>query len=244
MTVEEEEVKKPGQSPRDEFVEILRRLTHQISQPLTSLQGTLELALLGQLRASECGEVLQKAFEEVHRLAAAFATLQDVIEAEDPGENFQRINLKRVVRKVLKEVAPESRSRGVRLILGSLVDADVEVNPPRTEAILRELLRQLIQQGDPNRTLRTALLVRQSYAELSICDENSAAEEGVRAEAGSPTLDPGQEIRGIQLTWWRLRRSINAQGGRLETEKIPRRGICCRVIMPLASRDITAGGST
>lgn len=84
MNLEEEALEKPTQPSRDEFVEALRNQIHDLSQPLTSLQGSLEVALLGEMDEAECRQILEQSLEEARRIALGFVKLRKVLEAEDP----------------------------------------------------------------------------------------------------------------------------------------------------------------
>ena len=230
----------PGiSSPRPlaEFVEVLRKLTHELSQPLTALRGSLELALLGEVKDPGCRKVLQESLEEAHRLAAGLAALREALEAEDPGEDCQRVNWKQLLRKALEDVDLAARGKQLRLVLGPWADAPVKVNPPRVEAVLRDLLHQIIRHGARKRTIRIGLAVQEKTASLLICDEGPVSKAAVFAATTPPASNPAKDLQRMQLVWWILRRSIEAQGGRLEIEKTPPRGMRCYISLPLASSE-------
>ena len=42
-----------------DFLEVLRMLAHRLSQPLTTLLGSIEVALSGEMDESECRKVLE-----------------------------------------------------------------------------------------------------------------------------------------------------------------------------------------
>ena len=235
MSFEVAVVESPAQRSRKEFVEVLRKLVHELSQPLTSLRGSLEVALLGEMDESECRKVLEQSLEEAHRMAGDLATLREVLEAEDPGEGFQSVGWRQLAAKVVQDVAPIARGKGVRLVLKPLADADVKINLPRVEGVLRQLLQQVIRQGPRKRVIHIGLSVQESTASLSICDEGLAPEAAALATETLPALTPAGARGRTKLAWWILRRTIEVQGGWLEIEKIPRHGIRCRVFLPLAS---------
>jgi signal transduction histidine kinase len=74
-------------SHKDEFIEVLRNLTHQLSQPLTSLHGSIELSLLGEGDDCESCKTLRQALVEMDRMSQVLGALREVIEAEGSGEN-------------------------------------------------------------------------------------------------------------------------------------------------------------
>jgi K+-sensing histidine kinase KdpD len=224
--------------PRDEFIEVLRNLIHELSQPLTSLRGSLEVALLEETGSSEHGQVLEQCLEEAHRMAQGLGTLRNVLEAEDAGEYFQPVSWKQVVKEALKEVVPMAREKALQLIVESMADAYVKVNPPRFESVMRELLQQMILHGSRGQVIRMRLSVHESGALLTVCDGRLASDANATAKETKPATRLAEALYKDQPDWWILRRSIEGQGGRLEIEKNSRGGLCCRVYIPLASSEI------
>jgi signal transduction histidine kinase len=243
MDLEKEAVESSTQRPREEFVEVLRNLIHELSQPLTSLRGSLEVALLGDMDESECRKVLEQSLQETHRMARGLETLREVLEAEDPGEDFQLVDWKAFVTKVVEDVAPMAREKGLRLVLEPRTDAYVKVNPSRVESALRELLQRVIRNGPRKRVIRIGLSVQERTASLSVCDEGLAREVAAPAVSTQPASSLTGACESTQLAWWILRRSIEGQGGWLEIKKIPPRGVCCRVYLPLAPSNISCPAS-
>ncbi len=243
MNLDEEAVESSAQGRRDEFLEVLRKLIHKLSQPLTCLRGSLEVALLGEMDEDECRRVLAQLLEEAHRMARSLENLRAVLEAEDPGKDFQPLRWGRLVMKVLQEVAPLARRERLRLNFESRVDADVMVNPPRAEAALRQLFERVIRSGPRKRTINIQLSVQENTASLSICDDGPASKRGARARKTTPLVGVTGPGGQTQLDWWILRHAVESQGGRLEIEKTSRRGVCCRVYLPLASSEAAGSNS-
>jgi signal transduction histidine kinase len=231
MTHEDEAVERSGERTPSELVEILRRLIHELSQPLTALRGSLEVALLGEVKEPECRAILQQSLEEAHRLAAGLATLRDVLEAEDPGEDFHEVNWKQLVAKAVRETIPAARIKGLQIVVETLADAYVKVNAPRAEASLRELLRLLIQRSAQSGSLGIRLSTHEGNAELSI------SEEGPLLATPSPASSFPERMHGTELSWWILRRSFEIQGGKFEIEAVPSGHVRCRVLLPVALSD-------
>lgn len=92
MNFEEKAEERSGQSPSIEVIEVLRGLAHKLSQPLTSLRGSLEVALMDEMDEKECRKVLEQSLEETYRVAEVLETLREVLEAEDPGDDFQPVS--------------------------------------------------------------------------------------------------------------------------------------------------------
>ena len=64
------DVRSRGQEPgRDESSALLAAIAHRLSQPLTALRGTLELARLKATSVAEYRSAVEKALESAERLA-------------------------------------------------------------------------------------------------------------------------------------------------------------------------------
>lgn len=79
----------PGSCPTEtlgplEAGVILHEL-HQTSQPLTVLQGLLELALLSSATAAEYRSVIQRAAEESLRVSRGFEQIRNLLATLSPG---------------------------------------------------------------------------------------------------------------------------------------------------------------
>jgi signal transduction histidine kinase len=226
-----------SQRPQHELVEVLRSLIHKLSQPLTSLRGSLEVALMGEMDEDECRRTLQQSLEETHRLAEVLGTLREVLEAEDPGEDFHPVSWKHLVARVLEDVAPVARGKGLRFVIEPMVDAYVKVNPPRVDAAMRELLQHLIGRGARKGVIRIGLSVQERTASLSVCNDGLPPDVAAPAEGSQLPASFTGALERTQLEWWILRRTIEGQGGWLEIAKITPRSVCCRIYLPLASSE-------
>lgn len=237
MNFEEKTDESSGQSPSNEFVEVLRGVAHKLSQPLTSLRGSLEVALMDEMDEKECRKVLELSLEETYRVAEVLETLREVLEAEDPGDDFQPVSWNLLVTQALEAVAPAARRKGLHFVLEPMADAYVKINPPRVDAAMHELFREVTRRGAPESTIRVGLSVRGRMASLSVCDNGSWPAAPPPEEKTQPPASSTRAMDRTQLDWWVLRRTIEGQGGWLEIEKIPLRGVCRRIYLPLASSE-------
>lgn len=71
---------------KGKFIEVLQSLTHQFSQPLTSLRGSIEVSLLNE-ENPERRRSLKYMLDETDRLAEVLESLREAIEWEDSKEN-------------------------------------------------------------------------------------------------------------------------------------------------------------
>jgi signal transduction histidine kinase len=97
----------------------LSEIFHSLSQPLTALHCSLELALrrdhtLDELRAS-----VQSALEDAERLRQRLLLLRALSDASDPGDLSQPLELTELLRELQEEMLPLFESAGKRLELES-----------------------------------------------------------------------------------------------------------------------------
>ncbi len=95
----------------------LSEIFHSLSQPLTALHCSLDLALrrdhtLDELRAS-----VQSALEDAERLRQRLLLLRALSDASDPGDLSQPVELTEMLRELQEEMLPLFESEGKRLEL-------------------------------------------------------------------------------------------------------------------------------
>jgi K+-sensing histidine kinase KdpD len=234
---EEKATESSGQSPSNEFIEVLRGLTHELSQPLTSLRGSLEVALIGEIHETECRKVLEQSLEETNRVAEVLATLREALEAEDPGDNFQPARWDLLVTRALEAVEPAAREKGLRFVLESMAETYVNVNPLRVEAAICEFFRQMTRRSVPESAICIRLSVQKRTALLSAYGDGLQWDAAAPEAKTQPLASSPRAMERTQLEGWILRRTIEGQGGWLEIEKIPPRGFCYRIYLPLVSSE-------
>ncbi|HUZ46801.1 MAG TPA: HAMP domain-containing sensor histidine kinase [Terriglobia bacterium] len=225
------------QKPQDSLVGVLRSLIHKLSQPLTALHGSLEVALMGESKKGACRRVLEQSIEETDRMFETLATLREVLEAEDPGDDFHPVRWRNLIAQVLEDLAPMARNKGLQLVLEPMADVYVKVNPPRVDAALHELFRQAIQRSARTGVIRIGLSSQEHWALLSVWDDGLPREAAGQAEKSQPAASFTEALEGTLPEWWILEHIIKSQGGWLEIEKIPPGGVRCRLYLPLASAE-------
>ena len=87
---------------------------HSLSQPLTALHCSLELALRKKNTVDQCRQALRDALSLAASAIESAKFIRLLAEAEDPGE-LKRLNLSAAFRQVLEELEPITRSQGVSI---------------------------------------------------------------------------------------------------------------------------------
>ena len=96
-----------------------RSLTHDIfhtlSQPLTALQCSLELALIRDRTSEEFRASVEAALENTERLRQSFLLLRELNDADDPGDISAPVELRQILLELGEDFLPVLESAGGQL---------------------------------------------------------------------------------------------------------------------------------
>jgi hypothetical protein len=90
---------------------------HTLSQPMTALQCSLELALARDRTAEDLRASVEAALENVERLRQSFLLLRELNDADDPGDISAPVELRQLLLELQEDFLPVFESTGGRLIL-------------------------------------------------------------------------------------------------------------------------------
>jgi K+-sensing histidine kinase KdpD len=221
---------------REDFLEVLTKLAHMLSQPLTSLSGSVEVALMGPLRESEFRQLLEFTLEESNRIAESLEAMREIIEMEASGMDLQAVSWTRRVQKALEAPASVGNDLRPRLILNLRDDIWVMADPSCLDMVTRRLIRGAVKLAQSKRTVRVELSVVDETAYLSVRGEDRPADS--KTGAGGPAASFTADMLGLgESSWLIVRRAIDRQGGWLEISRPSENLCCCRVYLPLASAE-------
>ncbi|HEY6766719.1 MAG TPA: hypothetical protein VI386_18310 [Candidatus Sulfotelmatobacter sp.] len=94
-------------------------LLHALNQPLTGLQCSLELAMVGERTAEQYLQVIGAALELLGRMRALAAALREVTDiARQPLPMATAISLDELVRQTVDELRPVAEARAILIDIG------------------------------------------------------------------------------------------------------------------------------
>jgi len=99
---------------------------HQTTQPLTILQGTLELALLNASTVEECKNAIERSLEELQRVTDCFEQLRTITQLHQRVSDVTTFAVSPMVKAVLTNLRGRSISAGVEFILQSKISDSKE----------------------------------------------------------------------------------------------------------------------
>jgi len=95
------------------------RELHRTAQPLTILQGLLELMLSSVSTAEECKSSLERAIEEVHRLTSCFDDVRKLVGLQRSASDIGSVPLSMLVADVLQNLRSQLDIAGIAVVFNT-----------------------------------------------------------------------------------------------------------------------------
>jgi signal transduction histidine kinase len=219
----------------DDFLGVLRALAHKLSQPLTSLRGSIEVALLGEPNAAESRRILELSLHESQRIAETLEDFRDVLGIEGSMEDAERVSWTQCVEQFLEEAALVDQKKPTQLASSLKSGVWVMASPQQLIVATRRLINSAARVAGCKRKVRIELSATEHAACLSVF------EEGPRPAVESlgnfqTTLDPETPLlAGIDK--WLVQRAVEHLGGRFELRDVSETCHCYRLNLPLQLSD-------
>ena len=104
-------------SAQYDFNSLIAGASHDLSQPLTVLHCTLELALLSSSLPQTARDTMEEAIKETRRAMTVTRLLRDLAEEDGASESFRPISLHELLEDMRQFFDGLAQDRGVRLVL-------------------------------------------------------------------------------------------------------------------------------
>lgn len=221
----------------DDFLEVLRMLAHRLSQPLTTLHGSIEVALMGEMDESECRQVLELSLQESHRMAEILDALRDVLEMEGAEQGVEPVSWTQCVEKFLEEASYAGTDLCPQLVCDMKENVWVKASPLHLDTATARLIGGASRAACAGREVRVCLSAHAATACLSVCEEGAPHETEAAASGFSTSCIPEKPLLG-GLDKWVVRRAIERQGGRLRVSRISTTCRYYELRLPLAAAEM------
>jgi signal transduction histidine kinase len=150
---------------------LLATVAHRLSQPLTALRGTLELARLKARSVAEYRVAVEKALESADHLAWLLQELRELAEADVPEGEASLTNLAQVTRSVLEDLRPLAAARGVEIESRLEKGQQAQTYPEHLYQALLKVVHQAILRSPEGKMVRVTLRSVGEGAQWVIADE-------------------------------------------------------------------------
>ena len=210
---------------------------HQLSQALTSLRGTLELALLVDADAQEYQRAIQQALAQAERLVQLFRAFRAASEADIAHEV---VELGELVRMLLDQLHPLAETRRLVLLLGSGNKCLVRADPGRLLTALCWGLLCAVKQSPEGGKLEMSLSTKADNACLTLAATAQAATaDGVPDCASSLENEPNTVAASdsVEGDWVLVSRAMEGLGGRVAVLSAGHAPLLCEIFLPLSQAE-------
>jgi signal transduction histidine kinase len=182
--------REPGQ---DETLCLLAAVAHRLSQPLTALRGTLELARLKAKSVAEYRAAVEKALESADLLAWVLQELRELAEASAPAGEQALTDLDQVTGNALEDLRPLAATRGVLIESRLEKGLQAQTYPEHLYQALLKVVYHAVLRSPEGKTVRMELRSVPDGAQWVIADEG-APFPFAETELSVNTLFAGQSL--------------------------------------------------
>jgi signal transduction histidine kinase len=220
----------------DDFLEIMGTLAHMLSQPLTSLHGTVEVALMGELDVTECRRILEISLQETQRMAETLEALRDVLEMERADGQVQPVSWTRIIEKILEDAASVNKDNCLHLVSAVKGEVWVKASPQQLNQVTTRLIGGAVRAARHQHEVRIILSMDAEKASLAVHEEGSPidTDDATRLE---PPIPSEKHVLG-ELDRWIVGRAIERQGGWLNVSQTSETCRCYQLNLPLATSEV------
>lgn len=147
--------------------DVLGELLHSLSQPLTGLRCSLELAIDEDTAQSH--ETVAAALEQTERVISVVKLMQEFLDFEPVEGEAQPVPFAPALRRVLEELSVLAEARRVQLHIKGTCRAAIPVSRSRLLLALQYLIGAVIEAQPVNSAIRLVLQDRESESLLTVC---------------------------------------------------------------------------
>jgi signal transduction histidine kinase len=218
---------------RRERQRLVSDLFHALSQPITALRCSLELALHTRTTAAPSQENLETALAHAEQIARLATGIRELIQAEDPGDERRALSLADCWRETERDMQPVAEAGQVKMELRGDAACQIITEPRR----LRQGLFYLLEFALTSAAVGSGLDLEvheqggQAVTELTV-HQKSPALTGGPASAGSEA-DPKSQALSRRLGLAIAGRIFETSGGRLQIQEGPQQ-LRLKLHLPLA----------
>jgi len=152
----------PGRSP-------LAHLLHALNQPLTGLQCSLELAVIGPRSTEQYVRTLREGLELTERMRILVEAIRELADTAPAGSEVEEpLLLDELVRATANDLQPVAETRGVRLVLDSAARLPVRADRSFLATLLFRFFEAALSLARAGSALQIATALETEHASLMV----------------------------------------------------------------------------
>jgi K+-sensing histidine kinase KdpD len=217
----------------------LANVAHLLSQPLTALRGSLELALLTTQDPAELRLAAEEALEQAEEMVRLVTLLRELAETGTGVADAEAVWLDELAAEVLEDLRFLAESREIRLELDKSDDVQVWAPRARLRQALLKIVHRAIQREPGGRTIQIEILRAGDQGCLEVrtdstTDVHRAPGWQVEFQPVAPAFDGVKE--STSLEWLIAVQIIRSVGGTVLSGGPPAAAHHYRVCLPLGDQ--------
>ena len=148
--------------------QLVSDLFHQLSQPITTLCCSLELALLQTPDAEQYGEIVSQALCQAEKVSSLATAIRELFDASQPGEHGEVLELGAALAETVSDLLPVAESAEVQVCHVPGPACPVRFDAARLRQGLFHLIGFVIGSGAPGAVVKIELEARGAEAMLAL----------------------------------------------------------------------------
>jgi two-component system OmpR family sensor kinase len=217
--------------------EFVAALLHKISQPLTALRGSLELALEFSTTKEEYRQGIQEAMEQADRMVRLKQVLTELSGRHDLTAGAERAEVTGLLLDALQDSLPLAERLGVCVETSCPVPMHVVVNVPRVTQALSQLLNAVLEYSPSGSTVLVSCARSNGQAATTYSNDRGAIPEAELPRVFDAFFVSRARASGEDSSVWLAlaRKIIEVTGGTVRAENTPPEGFRLLIHLPLAA---------
>ncbi len=207
-----------------ELRHLVSDLFHELTQPLTIMRCSLELALLQTPSPEQYGEIVSRVLSQAEQASWLVTAIRELFDATQTGEDGQVLELRSAVEDAVGDLLPVAEAAGVQICCLPLSACPVWFDAQRLRQGLFHLLGSIVGSGERGAMVKIEL--NQCGAEGLLALTVSDAKRDDPSSAGSDEAHPPQELvrrlglgiaraifeaAGASFTWQRAAKTVSVE---------------------------------
>jgi K+-sensing histidine kinase KdpD len=211
-------------------------LVHQVTQPLTVMQGLLEGAPLPGHATAPYGFLLEALRRDVDQLSRMVGQIREMAEIESALEEKVAVPLVQSVWGIIEPTAPWAEPHELKIQIDAPREILVWVSRRRLEWALQKLINGALRRSPKYSKVRISVSCSRGAAILRVSDEGpDAFTRGLRnwPDRLAHCLATPRKIEGDSLEWALAQWMFQSLGANLAVRNRAKQGCVVTVVLPL-----------
>ncbi len=193
--------------------QLVSDLFHQLSQPLTTLCCSLELAQLQTPTAEQYGEIVSRTLEQAEKVSWLATAIRELFDAGQTGADGEVLELRWVVEDAVADLLPVAQSAGVQVCYSPRSPCPVWFDAQRLHQGLSHLLAFGLASGGPGAVMTIEMEERGAEVVLTLTLSGRGEFDGAPAAGPNHAHLPDDMVTRLGLGI--ARATFDAAGGSL-----------------------------